>query len=173
MVASTANRRIAAMNHYISRLPIVALSVALLAPFAAGAQEPPPGAPQERGMHERDMKLHHGEGDMMPPFLRGIDLSKEQKDKLAAVMQTQAPQLREQHRAVADAHRALHELALSAAFDDAKAAALAQTLGQALAKAALQRARTDQQIVALLTPGQRQQIERRPPQAPRRPPRPQ
>jgi len=160
------------MNQLICRLRIAALSAALLAPFAAGAHEPPPPPP---GMpHEGGAMPRHGDGEMPPPpFLRGIELSQAQKDKLAAVMRAQAPQLREQHKAVADAHQALHALALSATFDEGRAAALAQTLGQAIAKAALQQARLEQQVVALLSAEQRQQIERRPPEGPRRPPRPQ
>lgn len=162
------------MNQLICRLRIAALSVALLAPFATGAREqapppPPPGMPHEGGGMAR-----HGDGEMPPPpFLRGIDLSKAQKDQLAAVMRAQAPQLREQHQAVVAAHEALHALALSAKFDEAGAVALAQTLGQAIAKAALQQARVEQQVVALLSAEQRQQIERRPPEGPRRPARPQ
>lgn len=159
------------MNQLICRLRIAALSAALLAPFATGAHEPPlpPGMPHEGGAMPR-----HGDGEMPPPpFLRGIDLSQAQKDQLAAVMRAQAPQLREQHQAVADAHEALHALALSASFDEGRAAALAQKLGQAMAKAALQMARVDRQIVALLSAEQRQQIEPRPPEGPRRPPRPQ
>jgi periplasmic protein CpxP/Spy len=166
MCASIANRRIADMNQLICR---AALGAALLAPFAAGAQEPPPpGMPHEGGAMGR-----HSDGEMPPPFLRGIELSKAQKDKLAAIMRAQAPKLREQHKAVADADEALHALARSATFDEGRAAALAQTFGQAIAKAALQQARLEQQVLALLSAEQRQQIERRPPEGPRRPPRPQ
>ncbi|MGK5064010.1 hypothetical protein [Janthinobacterium sp. LB3P112] len=53
----------------------------------------------------------------------------------------------------------LRVLAGSSAYDDAKASALANTAAQAMAKISLQQARLEQQLLAVLTPEQRQQAQ--------------
>lgn len=77
--------------------------------------------------------------------------------------------MREQEKAARHAHEALRAMATSGQFDEAKATALAQAAGKAMAAIALQRARTDAQINALLTPEQRRQAAER---GPHREPRP-
>lgn len=103
----------------------------------------------------------HGPGAGLPPFLRGVELSEAQQDKVFAATYAQAPLLREQHKIAFKAHEQLRELAASSAYDDARAATLANTAAQAMAQISLQQARLDQQLLAVLTPEQRQQVERR------------
>ncbi|MDL2357691.1 MAG: periplasmic heavy metal sensor [Pseudomonadota bacterium] len=104
---------------------------------------------------------------------RGMQLDEAQQDKVFAIVHAQEPQLREQAKAARHAHEALHAMAATGQFDEAKAAALAQALGKAEATLALLRARTDAQVNALLRPEQRRQKAEHGPRGERRPePRP-
>jgi Spy/CpxP family protein refolding chaperone len=96
-----------------------------------------------------------------PAFLRGIELSEAQQDKVFAATYAQAPLLREQEKIAFKAHAQLRELAASDAYDDAKAGALASTAAQAMATISLLQARLEQQLLAVLTPEQRQQTQQR------------
>jgi Spy/CpxP family protein refolding chaperone len=109
----------------------------------------------------------HGPGAPGPdmPFgrmpLHGLKLSEAQQDKLFAIMHAQAPERREHEKAIRKAHEALRELGRADKFDDAKAAALARDLGQAVAAEALLHAHTEAQALAVLTPEQRDQLRQR------------
>jgi len=158
------------------KIPSFLLAAALALPLlAARADDMGPGRPPmmqgddhdgpERGGPGRGPGFDHGR----PPFFRGIELSDAQEDKVFAILHTDALYLREQSRAAAKAHEALRELAKSDKYDDARAAALAHAEATAEAAIALQHARTQQKLLAVLTPEQRkQQAEGRP----GRPPRP-
>ncbi|MBB3120101.1 Spy/CpxP family protein refolding chaperone [Pseudoduganella violacea] len=113
---------------------------------------------------------HRGPGPRgEPPFLHGLQLSEVQQDKVFAILHAQAPYLREQAKAHEKAARALHDMRLADKYDDAAAARQAQAAAQAMANMQLQRVRTDQKLLSLLTPEQRKQIEER---GTARPPRP-
>ncbi|NHQ90150.1 Spy/CpxP family protein refolding chaperone [Janthinobacterium lividum] len=133
----------------VSLLLLSACSMPLL---ALAQQGPPPG-------------VSHGPGGPgapgLPPFMRGIELSEVQQDKIFAATYAQAPLLREQEKIAFKAHEQLRELAASSAYDDVKASALANTAAQAMAKISLQQARLEQQLLAVLTPEQRQQAQQR------------
>lgn len=124
---------------YLSIILSLLLLSACSMPLLALAQpEPPPG---------------------LPPFLHGIELNEAQQDKVFAATYAQAPELREQEKIAFKAHAQLRELAASSAYDDAKAGALANTAAQAMAKISLLQARLEQQLLAVLTPEQRQQAQ--------------
>lgn len=93
--------------------------------------------------------------------LRGLQLTDIQQDKIFAIMHAQAPQHREYGKAIRKAHEALRELGHADRFDDARAAALARDLGQAVAADALLQARTEAQVLAVLTPEQRERLRQR------------
>lgn len=95
----------------------------------------------------------------LPPFLHGIELNEAQQDKIFTATYAQAPLLREQEKIAFKAHAQLRGLAASSAYDDAKAGALANTAAQAMAKISLLQARLEQQLLAVLTPEQRQQAQ--------------
>ncbi|CDG82838.1 Spy/CpxP family protein refolding chaperone [Janthinobacterium agaricidamnosum] len=178
------------MNHSKKPFNILLLAAALALPGAAWAdQPPPPGGPgQHPGPAGAPPFMHRGPGQGpgfghgfghgfggaqgQPPFLRGLDLSETQQDQVFAITHEQAPALREQHKAAAKARQELRALSRAAQFDEARAAALAQAEGQAIAAISLQRARSEQKILALLTPEQRKQLEQRF-TGPQRGPRPQ
>ncbi|MYN03766.1 periplasmic heavy metal sensor [Pseudoduganella sp. DS3] len=125
------------------------LAAVLALPLASMAAErmPPMGERGERGPG--------------PHFLRGLDLSDSQEDKLFQLMHGQEPYLREQRRAHEKAMDALHDMRSADKFDDAAAVKLAQAAAQAQANITLARVRTHQKVLALLTPEQRKQLEER------------
>lgn len=130
------------------------LAGALGAPLAAQAQHGPGPGPGPGPRME-------GPGEGLPPFLRGVELSEAQQDKVFAATYAQAPLLREQQKIAFKAHEQLRELATSSHYDDATAAALAKGEAQAMATISLQHARLEQQLLAVLTPEQRKQVEAR------------
>ena len=108
---------------------------------------PPFGAPDMAGMVGR------------PLFLRSVALSEAQDDKVFAILHEEKPYLREQGKAAAKAREALREMAGADKYDDAKAAALAQAAATAMANISLQRVRTEQKLLAVLTPEQRKKLD--------------
>ena len=143
------------------RLAAVASGLALA--FAAAAQTPPGGpAPQAAPMLAHFAPPPGGPmADGVPPFLRGIELTEAQRDKIFALTHAQAPALREQFKTLDKARRELHALAFGA-YDETKARALADAVGRAHAELTFARARTDAQILQLLTPAQRKQLDEHP-----------
>lgn len=146
----------------------IAVSLLLLSacsmPLVALAQPAPAhGAGPARGNDGPPPALGPGPGGAqgLPPFLHGIALSEAQQDKVFAATHAQAPLLREQQKIAFKAHEQLRQLAASSTYDDARAGALANTAGQAMAQISLLQARLEQQLLALLTPEQRQQVEQR------------
>ena len=125
----------------------------------------PPGGPGGAGP-DNGPRMHGG----MPPFgapvmvgrplfLRGVELSEAQDDKVFAILHEEKPYLREQGKAAAKAQEALRELADADKYDDAKAASLAQAAATAMANISLQRVRTEQKLLAVLTPEQRKKLD--------------
>ena len=134
----------------IAMIAVVASSAALAQP---PGHHPPPGPM----MHEE------GPGGHGPMFPHGVVLDEAQQDKVFAIRHAQEPLMREQEKAAHHAHEALRAMVVSGQFDEAKASALAQAGAKAMAAMALQQARADAQIHALLTPEQRRQAAERPP----------
>ena len=128
-----------------------------------------PGRGPEGGGHDGGPHGFGGHGPGAPgpdmPFahvpLHGLQLTDVQQDKVFAIMHAQAPQRREHAKAIHKAHDALRELGRADRFDDARAAALARDLGQAVAAEALLQARTEAQVLAVLTPEQRERLRQR------------
>ena len=143
------------------RLAAVASGLALA--FAAAAQTPPAvPAPQAGPMPAHFAPPPGGPmADGVPPFLRGIELTEAQRDKIFALTHAQAPAVREQFKTLDKAQRELHALAFGA-YDETKARALADAVGRAQAELTFARARTDAQILQLLTPAQRKQLDEHP-----------
>lgn len=138
---------------------------------AAFAQSMPPDLdrPDARGGPDRGP----GHGPRNPgrgahPLLEGIDLSEAQQDRLFAIMHEAAPKRREHDKAQRKAFEALRAASGTDRFDDARAAAAAQAFGAAVAAEELLRVRTDAQVMAMLTPQQREQLRsERPARGPR------
>ena len=163
------------MTAVISRVAGIAagflLSCAALAQTAGPGAVPlspmPPMAPHGPGMMERGpgagpggargMGPHHGGA----PFLRGLKLSEEQRDKIFAIHYAQMPEAREQRKAIEHARRDLHQMVASGQYDEARARSLTESLGRAVAREAQLRAQADAKIMQVLTPEQRKQVGER------------
>lgn len=153
------------MKYLSIAVSLLLLSACSMPLVALAQQTPAPDGPPPRAMDGPPPAFGHGPGGPgpqgLPPFLRGIELSEAQQDKVFAATYAQAPLLREQEKIAYKAHAQLRELAASGAYDDAKASALASTAAQAMAAISLQQARLEQQLLAVLTPEQRKQAQQR------------
>jgi len=156
-------------------LPLFAMGGAARADEMGGGE--PPMAHGERGPRDPE---HDGPGfgpgpggpgfgPGRPPLFRGLDLSDAQQDQIFAILHAEAPYLREQFKAAGKAREALHALATADKYDDAKAAALAKDLATAESNLALQHVRTQQKLLAVLTPEQRNKQADEKPRHPQRP----
>ncbi|MBI5784489.1 MAG: Spy/CpxP family protein refolding chaperone [Rhodocyclales bacterium] len=125
-----------------------ALALAAATAFAAPAADMPPPPPM----------LAPGR-EPMPPFLRGITLTEEQRDKVFEIMHAQIPSLRTREKELRQSREGLIKLSLSGEFDDLKAKALADAGARAMAEVVLTRARLDHKVYRLLTAEQRKQLE--------------
>ena len=94
-----------------------------------------------------------------PPFLAGLHLTEDQQDKVFAIVHAAAPALREQEKALRKAHEALRDLNESARFDEGRVQGLADTAAKADSQLMVLRARTEHEILALLTPEQLKQLQ--------------
>jgi Spy/CpxP family protein refolding chaperone len=136
-------------------------AVGLLAALNASAMPPAPpdgqtGPPAPMGMPMP------GEFDPIPPYLRRVQLTDAQKDKVLEIMHRVAPTLRSKEREARRAQQELRDLALSDAYDNAKARHLADTSARTKAGVILVLADADNQIYRLLTAEQRTQIANKP-----------
>lgn len=95
------------------------------------------------------------------PFLHGLKLSEEQRDKIFDLMHALAPTMRNLAKSIHKSRMELRQLGLSGEYSAAKAKALAETNAQAMAKMAQIHASIDNQIYQVLTQAQRKQLEKR------------
>jgi protein CpxP len=138
-------------------------------PGVPGLDGPTPAGPRHDGP-PREGPPHGPGGFGLFGHLHRLHLSEAQQDKLFAIMHDAAPRQRSQAKAERKAHEAPRALGAAPQFDEARARAAARELGQAVADGALLRARLESQVLALLTPEQREQWRReRPPGPPHRP----
>ncbi|MFC5547278.1 Spy/CpxP family protein refolding chaperone [Massilia aerilata] len=174
------------MNTIRKSIAAALLAACCASTFAAGQAEAPPAdgdhaagqgprrgpegrGPEGRGPEGRGPEdgPRHGPGG--PGFghrFGHLKLSEAQQDKLFAIEHAAAPQRREQEKAIRRAHEALGALRDAAQFDEARAGAASRELGQAIAAETLLEARLHAQLLAVLTPEQREQLRQRRPQAP-------
>ena len=125
---------------------------------------PPPGAPGPGGEMGPGMGPHMGFGPgpgigAPPPFLAGLHLTDEQQDKVFAIVYAAEPVMHEQTKALRKAHEALRDLNEADQFDEGKAKNLAEAAAKAESQLAVLRMRTEHQILALLTPDQKKQLD--------------
>lgn len=142
-------------------------------PGRAGPDMPPPhfdgmrggpdgdgpyGGPHEGGRPPFGPPPGPGMDGIELPFLHGVALNEAQQDKVFAILHAEVPYLRDQAKAAEKSQVALWTLSEGGGYDDAKAIAAAQAGAQARANIMLQHLRTQQKILALLTPEQRKQL---------------
>ncbi|MFP4591925.1 Spy/CpxP family protein refolding chaperone [uncultured Ralstonia sp.] len=163
MFAVTSRRRLAAVAAGLL------LSCMAYAQSSAPQATPMPPVPQHGpGMMEHGpmgpvgpmghgfMGHHHG-----GMFLHGLKLTEEQQDKIFAIEYAQMPQAREQHKAIEHARRDLRQMVMSGQYDEARARALTDALGRAVAREAQLHAEAGAKILQVLTPEQRRQVNER------------
>lgn len=143
--------------------------------LAAGAARPALAAPDAEATPAEHCASHGGGhemqggghrmgmmgGDHLPPFLRGLELTEAQRDKIFDLHHAMAPRERELFKSVRSSREALHNLAHGDSFDAKQARQLADNHAKAVAELALLHAETGAKIRALLTPEQRKQADER------------
>jgi periplasmic protein CpxP/Spy len=85
-------------------------------------------------------------------------LTEDQEDKVFAIVHAAAPALREQEKALRKAREALRDLNQSSQYDESRVKGLADTAAKADSQLIVLRARTEHEILALLTPEQLKQL---------------
>lgn len=114
-------------------------------PSPPGAMMPPP--------------LFSPDGKLIPPFLRDLDLTDSQQDKIFVLLHNQEPRMHEQHKAVRKATEELNRLAASDHYKPSELQTLANKLARELADTFVQHAVMKIKILALLTAEQRKQAD--------------
>ncbi|MFT0532344.1 Spy/CpxP family protein refolding chaperone [Castellaniella hirudinis] len=138
-------------------------ALALAAAFAAAplAASAAPGTGPDNGpRHHQKAEQHHGKhhGDH---WLRGLDLSQDQKDQIFKIRHDQEKAAYEQKKALGSAAAALRDAQRAQPFDQDKAKQAAESLGQAKGQLALLQAQSMAQIHAVLTPEQQKKLAER------------
>jgi protein CpxP len=95
----------------------------------------------------------------IPPFLRDVKLTEAQQDKVFSILYASIPPLREQGKLARKSADAIHEVVDSSTYDEARLKSLVGSNVHAIAELMILQARTTHQILALLTPEQRKQID--------------
>ncbi len=125
---------------------------------ATATSEQTPREARHHGERKAGEHRHHRAHQRDGMMLRGIELNAEQKTKVAALREAAAPELREAMKQAFAARKELRDMTFSGKFDEARAKELAKTGADAMANATVLRAKTDSQIIALLTPEQRKEL---------------
>ena len=109
-----------------------------------------------KGGHD---KRHHAGGPEFgqPRFLHGIALTFEQEDKIFALNYAEVPKVREQIKQRHALHQELRQVSQAPQFDESKAKVITDKLANLEKEGALNRARTENKVLAVLTPEQREQ----------------
>ena len=129
------------------------LTAGLACALAPTALAMPPGAPPDGALIAPAALA-----DRPPPYLRNLHLTDAQEDQVFDILHEAAPALRSKEKDFHRAQRQLHDLAMSAGYDAAKAKALAEVAAQAMAEVEALRAGLDNRIYRLLTAEQRTQL---------------
>jgi Spy/CpxP family protein refolding chaperone len=143
---------------------VCAMSAPLLLPLDAAAR-PHPGmdcagveVPADGGAAPPGARGHRMH---KPPFLRGVQLTDEQRAQIRQIWQAQRDQMCQRIQTVREARKALHDLARAPQFDPVRAKEIADGSAGAMAELAVMRAETEHRILALLTPDQRRIVDER------------
>lgn len=109
------------------------------------------------------LERHHETGALQtghfPPYLKNLDLTDEQRDKISSLMHDQEPAMRDKMQELRKPKAELHRLSMSTDYDEAKVKTLSESSAKAMAEMAQMRAHTNNQIYQLLSPEQRKQLE--------------
>ncbi|SNS48501.1 LTXXQ motif family protein [Noviherbaspirillum humi] len=95
----------------------------------------------------------------MHPVFRALHVSDMQREQIQNIGRNQAARLNDLYRTLASAKTALAALTRNGQFHDTQAKPHTDRLGAAMAEIALVRARSESEVIALLTPQQRQRLD--------------
>lgn len=98
---------------------------------------------------------HHRGGEMAGMFLRGLDLTDEQKAKVKEITDASKINVEPLITQLRENHKQIDALGATGAFDQAKVEALAAEQGNITAKLIVEKEKTKSQIFALLTDEQK------------------
>lgn len=110
--------------------------------------------------HHGHHGAHGGHFHGGPGFFKGLDLTEEQKDQLAAIRQELEPQ-RKHFQEIGKLRRQQHELVRAETFDAGKMQKLVEQETKLIAEQRLQLAQTQHKMFQVLTEEQRQQLDER------------
>lgn len=96
-------------------------------------------------------QMMHMRGDMMGPMMENLDLSKEQRQAIRAIVDAQRDQRRATQDERMELRKALHEQVAGDSFDPAKVRELADAEARIMADAIVQRSETMHNIRMQLT----------------------
>lgn len=138
---------------------LAAACITVAATGIAVAEHGNHGAKSGHCAKEHHGKRHHAGGPELghPRYLHGIALTNEQEDKIFALNYAEVPKLREQKKQRYVLHQELREVSHAAQFDENKAKLIADKLATLEKDDALNRARTESKVLAVLTSEQREQ----------------
>lgn len=156
-----------APNRYLATL-LAASAVALAAPLAVQADPGGwgPGGGRCEGHAGFDRGGRGGEmgmfgGGFGPRYLRGLNLTEEQRDQVFKLMHAQAPTVHAKMKELREARGNLEALTRAPNYDEAKVRALTDKAAGAMAELARIHARGEHDIYQMLSPEQRQQLNER------------
>lgn len=165
-----------------SRIATALLIASGLTLAAVPAVQAEPGF--ERGMGAKHCPMaqmgHHGMGDAKghrgrydhdfgAGFLKGLDLTEAQEDKIFEIQHALAPAKREYHKAIRKLREQQRELVRSTHYDSGKMKKLVEQEAKLTADHRLKMAEAKHKLYQLLTEEQRKQVTEREAQRPQRP----
>ena len=116
------------------------------------------GAMEDQGHHGRHGGGMGHFGEMGQHYLRGLNLTDAQRDKVFEIRHAQMPVMRDKAKALHKAEDDLRKLTTAAEYNEAGVRAQADAVGKAVFDMTLARAQGERQIFNVLTPEQRQQL---------------
>ncbi len=133
---------------------ILSLSMASVATAQPNQGHDKPHHCMQKGEHGHHKNMMHSGHQLR--FLRGLDLTEAQKDKIFELKHAQVPKMREHMKARHQLKRELMQL--SDQYSEDKARAIADQLAAIERDSILARVQHHQQVLNLLTPEQRKQV---------------
>lgn len=109
------------------------------------------------GIHdgEHGMGNNHKMGGGFAPFLKDLNLSAEQKEKIKTLMEAEKPEIQAHHEKRQALMTEMHALASSEKIDEAKSQKIAESLGTLEKESALKRMNSMSKLLSILNPEQR------------------
>lgn len=139
-------------QHFKTKLTIGSILLAVM--FAGNVYADSSDHPKDRNhCKELSQKGHH---DGLPPFLKGVDLTKDQQTQISTLAKEERTHFETQHQQRGKLMKELQQLSNADAFNEQQAQNVANQLANLEKEAFLDRARNGHKIFSLLTPAQRQ-----------------